>query len=281
MTRLEGARGRYVAELDEAWSYVMPSGGVLMTVAMRAITHELGDANLRPLSATALFCSPVPAGPLEVRVEVLRLGRAAVQLRAALASTSTPGPGLEVTATYVRSRDGADVLGLSVPSTSLPEDCPDAGNAPRIAAGHPARPFFDNYDMRLASGAPLWERAGWPRGEARSAFWYRYRTSQLTEDGSLDPLALPPIADTMPDALANALGPDARFYAPSLDLTVHFLEATRSEWLLVDKSCERAHGGYATASANLWDDRGRLVARTTQTMMLRAPESMNLVASRP
>ena len=33
----------YTATLGDAWSFATPSGGVLMTVAMRAITAEVGD----------------------------------------------------------------------------------------------------------------------------------------------------------------------------------------------------------------------------------------------
>ena len=72
----------------------------------------------------------------------------------------------------------------------------------------------------LALGAPLWQDAGWQGGEARFACWYRYRVPQKDAGGLLDPLAIPPIADTMPSALANKLGPDQPFFAPSLDLTL-------------------------------------------------------------
>jgi acyl-CoA thioesterase len=73
----------------------------------------------------------------------------------------------------------------------------------------------------------------------------------------------------MPGALSNKTGPGYSFTAPSLDLTVHFLDPSDAEWYLVDVRCPRARRGYATAHADIWDDRGRLVARTTQTMMLR------------
>ena len=34
--------------------------------------------------------------------------------------------------------------------------------------------------------------------------------------------------------------------------------------------CRRARAGYATASAEIWDDRRRLLAFATQTMILRS-----------
>jgi acyl-CoA thioesterase len=79
-----------------------------------------------------------------------------------------------------------------------------------------------------------------------------------------------PIADTMPPALIQKLGPSHEpFFAPSLDLTVHFLEDTTSEWLLTLVHARRARAGYASADAEIWDDRGRLIALATQTMLLR------------
>lgn len=275
---LARAPGWYVADLDDGWSYLTPSGGVLMTVAMRAMAAELADASYEPIGATTLFCSPVPAGPLEIRVEVLRRGAAAAQLRAALSSTSRPGPGLEVSATFARRRASLDVKGVSFPDLPLPHQCIDAGNAARVAAGRPSRRFFDHFEMRLAHGAPIWKPDGWPPGDARSAVWYRYLVPQRDARGRLDAFAIPPIADTMPGALSNRLGPGHPFFAPSLDLTVHFIEATAAEWLLVDTRCRRALGGYASADADIWDLEGRLVARTTQTMILRDAASMEATA---
>lgn len=264
VSRLERAPGWYVTELPDDWSYITPSGGVLMTVAMRAMIAELADPALSAVSATTLFCSSVPAGRLEIRVEVLRRGNAASQVRAALSSIDTPGPGLEVSATFARERRGADALGIAMPDVPAPLDCVEAGA--RVPSGRP-RPFFENLDIRLALGAAFWE--SWQAGEARQAYWYRYRVPQRV-GARFDPLAIPPIADTMPAALARKLGPDApRFFAPSLDLTVHFLDPSDAEWFLVDVRCQRARAGYATADAEIWDDAGRLVACATQTMMLR------------
>ena len=65
----------------------------------------------------------------------------------------------------------------------------------------------------------------------------------------------------MPPSLAMALGSDqGRFYAPSLDLTVHFLRDTGAEWLCAHSTCRATRGGYATADMELWDGDRRLVA---------------------
>ena len=140
-------------------------------------------------------------------------------------------------------------------------------------------PFLRNVEVRLAQGYPYWateflakhpDLARRPDEPARFARWYRYHVPQTTDEGTMDPLAIPPIADTMPSAIANKLGPGAKpFHAPSLDLTVHFLEDARTEWVLVAAYARRARAGYATCEAEIWSADGRLCAYSTQTMMLR------------
>ena len=173
-------------------------------------------------------------------------------------------------------------MGRAMPDVPDPEQCNDAGDRSILAdakGNRPVRPFFENLDMRLAIGAPVWRR-DWEAGEARMAFWYRYRVPQRGAAGDLDPLAIPPIADTMPSALARRLGPDhPRFFAPSLDLTVHFLDRGRTDWYLVDVRCPRAREGYATAHADVWDADGHLVAFAAQTMMLRQRPKKKLSTS--
>jgi acyl-CoA thioesterase len=265
---LDAAPGWYTADLPDHWSFVTPSGGVLMTVAMRAMRAELDDPTFKPMSANTVFCSPVPAGPLEIRVEVLRRGNAAAQLRAALSSTKLPGPGLEVTATFTRERTGPEVLDARFPDAPAPADAldmqEDAPNNP-----HVRREFFRNFDIRLGLGDRWWI-PGWEKGAARHGRWYRYLSAQKDGAGNFDPLALPPIADTMPASIVQHLGTGTTpFMAPSLDLTVHFLEDTAAEWMLVASYCRRARNGYATAEAELWSEDERLIAYATQTMMLR------------
>lgn len=262
-----GLAGWYTAEVGDDWSFVTPSGGVLMAVALKAMREELGDAGLVPVSATTVFCSPVAAGPLEIRVEVLRRGGAAAQVRAALSSTAVPGPGLEVSATFARDRSGPQVEGASFPEVPMPDEAEDLDDGDP-SNPHARWPFFRNLECRLALGDRFWQ-PGWTAGPARYARWFRYREPQV-RDGWLDPLALPPIADTMPAAVLQALGPGPRFSAPSLDLTLHFLEPTRSEWLLVSAYTRRARVGYATAEAEIWSDERRLVGYATQMMMLRS-----------
>jgi acyl-CoA thioesterase len=269
VTRLEVAPGWYTAELSTAWDFRTPSGGVLMTVAMRAMQLELNDPRMRPVSAHTHFCSPVPAGPLQVRVDVLRHGGVAAQVRAQLSSTAVPGPGLEVSATFGIDRaDSIDLIDAEPPVLPRPDESLRFGETTTMDRQDSPR-FFSNFDSRLAEGH-IWWRKGWPAGPARIARWFRYLVPQHLPDGRFDPLALPPIADTMPPAIVQKLGPDHEpFFAPSLDLTVHFIEDTQREWILTRVHSRRARAGYATADVEIWDDEGRLVAMATQMMLMR------------
>ncbi|MEZ4366536.1 MAG: thioesterase family protein [Kofleriaceae bacterium] len=268
-----GGGTRYHAALDTRWDYLLPSGGVLMTVALRAAVAELADGDLRLVSATTMFCAPIYPGPLAADVVVLRRGRAAAQVRIALRNTYQPGyeskasEGLEVVATFCRERSGPDVVGARPPRVPGPTEAADARD------GHPGNPyarypFYRHLDVRLADAARPWQ-PDFAAGPAADARWLRYRVPQRDAAGRLDPLALPPLADTMPGALVRAIGPgDYRFYAPSLDLTLHVLADTEREWLLACARVRRARAGWATGEIELWDDAGQLVAMGTQAMFI-------------
>lgn len=259
--------GRYRVHLPDAWDYLLPSGGVVHTAALRAAVAELGDESLALCSTTATFCSPVAAGPLELSAQVLRRGIATAQL-----SIDVRNPGAElgarITATFARERSGPDVRGAAMPAVrsvadALPTDSPPPPVHYR---------FYDQLDCKIALGERSWIEGPGEQvaGPARYARWFRYRVPQRTAAGLLDRLALPPVLDTMPTALARAIGPGGyRFYAPSLDLTAHFVDDTEREWLLLAAYVRRARAGIAIGEIEAWDDTGRLLAYGTQAMYLK------------
>jgi hypothetical protein len=264
VTRLAKAPGWYTADLCSDWNFRTPSGGVLMTVALRAMQAEIDDPALRPLSANTLFMSPVPAGPLTIRVELLRRGGAAAQLRAALWSTSIPGPGLEVSATFARDLPDAPEF----TDAQMPDVVSFEQGDTRATADRPA--FFDNLEVSQVEGPPVFSETGWEAARALLSRWYRYRVPQREAGGGLDRLALPPIIDNMPPAAFARLGSEGPpIHAPSLDLTVHFLDDTDDEWLLLRNRSKKARGGFATADVEVWSQSGSLIAVGTQMMIFR------------
>jgi len=79
VTLVPGFDRKYAVELPNSWNWRLPSGGVLMTVGMRALREAVGDPAFHPISATSTFCQPVPAGRIEIDVEILRRGNAATR----------------------------------------------------------------------------------------------------------------------------------------------------------------------------------------------------------
>ncbi len=257
------ADGRYALELPRSWSFLTPSGGVLLGVVLRAMDDALAEPAQEVVSATAIFTEPIREGPLVVDVDVLRRGGAASQLEATLANDGASKRGMKVVATFARERAGVDVTGRNMPKVPAP-----GASRPAPARTVPL-PFFENFEDRVALGH-LWREPGWEAGEAAFARWMRYLEPPRHADGSLPEYALPGMADLMPPALLQALGPDTpRFHAPSLDLTMHFFARPRTEWVLLYVRALRATKGTASCSVELWDEEGRLLAYATQVMMLR------------
>jgi acyl-coenzyme A thioesterase PaaI-like protein len=259
--------GRYHITLPDHWDFLMPSGGVVMTCALRAAVAELADPALRFASATTIFCTPIKNGPLVADAVVLRRGGAAAQIRVALRDGSGE-PGLEVLATFLRVRKGPDVLGIAFPEVRSIADALPVDGGSRNNPFARLR-FHQQIEYRIAEGerfVPGDESAG----PARYARWARYRTPQRDAAGRLDRLALMPLIDMMPAALHRAIGPgDYRFFAPSLDLTTYVIDDTSREWLLFAITSRRARAGWAIADVDVWDDEGRYLAHGAQAMFIR------------
>ncbi len=259
--------GRYHMTLPDHWDFLLPSGGVVMTCALRAAAAELAEPALRLSSATTIFCTPIKNGPLVADAFVLRRGGSTAQIRVALRDGSGE-PGLELVATFMRERKGPDVLGVAFPDVAPLADAIAVDN---LARNNPAvrLRFHQQFDYKLADGERFWQPDFAP-GPARYARWARYKTPQRDAAGRYDRLALLPLIDMMPAALHRAIGPgEYRFFAPSLDLTAYVIDDTTREWLLFSVTARRAKAGWAIADTEVWDDEGRFIAYGSQAMYIR------------
>jgi acyl-coenzyme A thioesterase PaaI-like protein len=259
--------GRYRIALPDHWDFLLPSGGVAMTCALRAAQAELGDPELRFASATTVFCTPIKNGALVADAFVLRRGGATVQVRVALRDASGE-PGLEMIGTFMRKRKGPDVRCVAFPRVKALGDAPPIDDGSRRDASLRFR-FHTQVEYRLAEGERFWQPE-FSAGPGRYARWVRYRVPQRDALGRFDRFALPPLIDSMPSALHRAIGPgDYRFLAPSLDLTTYVIDDTDREWVLISVTARRANDGWAIADVDVWDDEGRYLAHGSQGMYLR------------
>ena len=264
--------GRYYVTLPDHWDYLLPSGGVVMTAALRVAETVLGDAQMRLASATTIFATPMHPGKLVADAFVIRRGKSATQIRVAMKHAEAPADdenvGIELLVTFLRDRKGPDVKGTAYPAHARAVADAEPVDDDRSNNPHARFRFYHQLECRIADGEKFWT-SDFAAGPARYARWFRYRVPQRDAQGRLDRLALPPLIDTMPTALHRAIGPGGyRFYAPSLDLTTYVVDDTTREWLLVDVTLRRARMGWAIADVEVWDDEQRFIAYGSQAMYL-------------
>jgi acyl-CoA thioesterase len=267
--------GRYGGSIDPAWNLnPLPQGGIVTALALRAMAAELDhpDQVLRTLHTT--FAAQVTDGPVSVRVELLRQGRSMSHLRAEVANAEG-GRGHLTSGIFGSTREGFAFTDLLPPTDVPPPDqCPSFRDPPPPGFDpFPPMPFWvDRVEGRSAFGHPPWEE--YVPDRAERSMWYRFDQPPFLDDGTMDPLALVVLADTMPGAVSERVGRlDRRWFAPSIDLTVHLLGACRSPWVLAHNRARFAGDGYASADMALWDcgpdgtTAPRLVAYATQLFL--------------
>ena len=274
--RVPDAPGRYRTELSHDWDApVFPSGGIVTAVALRALEAELGQAHQALRSFSTMFVSTVEAGALDVTVEALRVGKRMSQLRADVRSSGRSEPGHAVTAAFGEAREGFALSYLAPPECGPPGDYPGFATPPPGVPAFRSR-FFERLEVARVRMFNSFER-GWEGGRAEVIRWMRYRVPPRLPDGRIDPLSLVALADTMPPAVGQYLGPGYRFYhAPSVDLSMRFFADTESDWVLTRVVGHWAGDGYASADCTLWDLDRRLLAHATQLMLIRFPDPKDL-----
>jgi acyl-CoA thioesterase len=211
---------------------------------------------------------------VDVDVEVLRRGRSMSHLRG---EVRNPGAarGHLTTGIFGASRTGFAFTDLRPPdAVPRPDDCPSFRDPPP-----PGVPVFEEMSFwaDAVEGRPVLGHEPWDDyvpDRAERAMWYRFDDPPFGDDGVLDPLALVVLADTMPGAVGERIGPqDRAWFAPSVDLTVHLLAECRSPWVLAHNTARYAGDGYASADMALWDygsdqaEEPELVAYATQLFL--------------
>jgi acyl-CoA thioesterase len=267
--------GRYEGAIDDSWNLSpLPQGGVVTALALRAMADLLDDPSQLLRSLHTTFVARVAHGPVSIDVELLRKGRSMSHLRAEV-SNGDGGHGHLTTGIFGSVRPGFAFTDLAPPTEIPPPDsCPSFRDPlPPGVTGFQPMPFWERQvEGRSALGHPPW--AEYTPDRAERAMWYRFDHPPYLDDGTIDPFALVVLADTMPGAVGEKVGPqDRTWFAPSIDLTVHILDVCRSPWVLAHNRARFAGDGYASADMALWDygesaaGEPRLVAYATQLFL--------------
>lgn len=270
--------GRYTGTIDPVWNLrPLPQGGIVTATALRAMVAELDNPEERLRTLHTTFVAQVADGPVAIDVEVLRRGRTMSHLRAEIRNEAATR-GHVTTAVFGSSRRGFDFTDLvPPPDVPRPEDCPSFRDPPP--------PGFEFEPMRFwterVEGRPVLGHAPWEDYEpvtSQRAAWHRFDEAPFLDDGTIDPLSLVVLVDTMPGAVGERVGERGSWFAPSIDLTVHLLDVCRSPWVLAHNTARYAGDGYASADMALWDygpdadEAPRLVAYATQLFLFTFPD---------
>lgn len=273
---LTGGDGRYATAVSACWELaVVPQGGIIAAMAVRAMERELGDPTQTLRTMTAMFAGQVAGGPVEIDVQLLRRGRSMSQLTATVRNPGADA-GLTAIAAFGGSRRGFEFTELVFPAVPGPEGLrsfrdplPEGVD---FEFDRSPMPFWEEIiESRPAIGRPPWEE--FVDGPAEAAFWYRLDDPPLLPDGMLDPVAPIVMCDTMPSSVGQKVGPAAGpWFAPSVDYTLHLFRPASSGWLLAHHKARHAGDGYASVELSLWDPVGpHLVAYGTQVMLFSFP----------
>jgi acyl-CoA thioesterase len=260
--------GRHHAQLSMEWAAPnVPQGGISLATAVRAMQAELASDDMPLRSVSCVFAAPVEAGDAEIDVTVLRRGRSVAQVAA---TVRTPGraAGLTAIAVFGASRPGFEFTDLTIPEFPDPASLPSFRDPlPANVEIGPEFPIWANHiEGRPIVGHPPWEDYEPTTSERQT--YHRFDEPPRLHDGTVDPLSLVCLCDTMPGAVGERMGPDhVPWYGPSADLTVHITGVARSEWILMRNWARCAGDGYASVEIELWDPETGLVAYGTQTMI--------------
>ena len=260
---------RWSACIPPSWNVpVGIHGGVLMATTLRAARARLDDPSLPMRTAHGSFFARPSTNALTIATDELRRGRTTAHVAADASAEGADEVALSTRSLFTRIRSDESHLDVVQPDVPAPDACP--GDGMGDDEGPLARPpLFAQFEVRRAFGTYPWADDWAPGLPMRYARWSRFAVTPALDDGTIDPLALLPLADLPGPAVWTHYGPEEPFrLLVSLELTFHVLEPVTDEWILADFSARWLGQGYTLTQCDLWSG-GRLVAHSIQSMLLR------------
>jgi acyl-coenzyme A thioesterase PaaI-like protein len=253
--------GCYEADLRPEYAVggTKPNGGYLLACLGRAALAAAGAAGSgheHVIAAGAQFFRSPGAGPARIDTSVLRAGRTATQVTAAISHDG--GPGVQAQFTLATLPAASEPYWGDGEPVALPpiEECQPLFRADRRGVSisfDPAAAWTVTPDGPVVTGG----------GELRA--WLRDE-----EHDVLDPVGLLFAADALPPATAGIVFGG---WVPTLDLTVYVRALPAPGPLRLRFRAQLIQDGFADEVCEGWDSAGRLVLQSTQLTALRRPPS--------
>ena len=246
--------GDWRTEISPAWSIGdAANGGYAAAPVVRVLREGCGHPD--PMSVATTFLRPVRGGPATIRGGTVRAGRSTTVAAGSLRQEHKDRLRVEAVFGDLAAPGGDTGTALTVPPPPLvgPDRCIDR----RELAQGVALPILDRLDVRI-------DPADAVAGESDRAVisgWIRF-----SDGAPPSTLALLLFADAFPPSLFALLGTIG--WVPTLELTVHVRRRPVEGWIQARFECDDLVDGRMIETGALWDESGRLVARSRQLALL-------------
>lgn len=245
--------GSYTVEVGEDWAQGRTLfGGVQAMLAVRAMRLLVPDAP--PLwSLHTTFVAPVPVGQVQIRVQLLRQGRAAMQMEARLLDG-------EQTAAVLVAVFGAARESVVRVEPQVGKPLPEREPGPELPFIPGIMPSFTKHYVYH------WLEGGLPFGGSKQP-GTRIRLRQRDE-GLLEEAHIVALADAIPPpALSLLPAPTpASTLSWSLEFVRHLPPVSSAQWWRMDAGIVAARDGYSNQDVHLYGPDGELVALARQVV---------------
>lgn len=246
---------RFAGDVAPGWDIGgNANGGYLMAIAGRAMAEAVGRP---PVTLTAHYLRPAPAGPCEIEVTAVRSGRRFATATASL--TMESGQILQLLGTFGEQTPGGPSL-TGEPPVELP-DYADCEVPPTAADSRPE--IHRRLAVRIRPGDEGF-RTGSPTGQPEIRGWFAFADGE-----PIDAIGLLLVADAFPPPIFNTQLPVA--WVPTVELTVHVRGVPEPGPLRCWFRSRFVHDGLLDEEGEIWDSTGKLVAQSRQLALLPRP----------
>lgn len=248
---------RFESTVAEGWDIAgNANGGYLLGIAARAMAEMAGRP---PLTVTAHYLAPCPAGPCHVDVTVVRAGRRLATLSAGLFQGDRQI--MQVLGTFGEQQAQIDPAPYSDGAPPAMPSWDDSAPTPLMPIGESTLPpLVDQIDIRLRPQDSGF-RVGEKTGRAEIAGWLGF-----CDGAPFDALGLLFACDAFPPPVFNT--DVAAGWVPTVELTVHVRGVPAPGPVRCVFRSRFVQGGLLDEDGEIWDSSGNLVAQSRQLALV-------------
>jgi len=254
--------GCYRGVVSPDWKFMVPNGGYLATMALRAVERHT-DKEF-PASVSCQFLRVPREGEIDIHVEVIRSSAAADAVRVSMDQRGRRV--LDGLVWSIHRAEGLEHASGSMPAVPPPESLrSNAELEPEPPISFPIMQQIEERPVEFISAeAAMIARA--PRYVA----WYRFRGQSRWESPYVNAGRVIVVADFLPAYCAFLACDGLPPYAyPTIHLSVELYGPIEGDWLLVEGVSPVARHGLVAGQARAWSEQGTLLAISTCQMLCR------------